>query len=369
MSQIQWWCCLVLLLCGVGALAEEAAPVALTPVWNAGQFSGIEAVECAIISKTNEERRARNFSSLRLSPELQVAARQHSHEMGEKNYFDHASPETAWRMPWQRTYYAGYWGYQVGENLLAISLKDDELQFPDTLAAKCVQMWMDSPAHRRDLLDAKWTFTGIGVTQVGTTLYCTQLFAAPVVTIEHAEVAPTTGELVQLQIDGALSTGTVAIGVNGQCVQMLFPRRGAFTATLSYPRASGCYEIEVGVNSLQCWSARLDTGRPAKDALAVTQIVRSGPVTHTAVTTTRFTGMRLTGDVRASAAQQISVLRDGVVIADLTPDTTGRASFNVLLPKSDDLYTISFMVDGLTEDLLYLDTNKPLAAAFRCRPK
>ena len=68
-------CCLALLLFGVPVGATAAAAVKLTPLWQAEQFTGIAAIERAIISRTNEERRTHRLSSLTLSAELQLAAR------------------------------------------------------------------------------------------------------------------------------------------------------------------------------------------------------------------------------------------------------------------------------------------------------
>ncbi len=361
-------CMMLALLLGAGVWAAGAMPVALAPLWKAGQFSGIEAVEHALLSKTNDERLARELPSLRLCPELEVAARQHSLEMGEKGYFEHESPQAAWHMPWQRSYCAGYWGYQVGENLLEVSLSPDDMNYPETLASKCMTMWMGSPSHCANILEAKWTLTGIGVTRTGNTLYCTQLFAAPAVTLEGATIAEAESDLLRLHIDGTVSTGLVMLWVNGQCLQTIYPRHGEFTTTISYPRNSGSYAIALNARGQDVWTATLDTDRSSKEALQDITILRTNVVNETAVTSVPFAGMRVTGTVLSPAGQPIDILRDGEIIATLTPDAHRRAAFDLLLPHRAKLYTLSFMTDQIPEDLLYIDTSKPLAEAFRYRP-
>ncbi len=204
---MSYWKLLVgcLILYGVTcARAEDTGPVALAPIGRWGNSAASSRSNLGRSSPADDERRAHRLTSLVLSPELQVAARQHCHEMVEKGYFDHASPMATWRMPWQRSYCAGFWGYQVGENLLDISDSVVNLDYPNRLASQCVKMWMDSPAHRENILEEKWTLTGVGAVQSGTTVYCTQLFAVPLVTLERAAVSAVAGELVQCRINGTL---------------------------------------------------------------------------------------------------------------------------------------------------------------------
>ena len=241
------------------------------------------------------------------------------------------------------------------------------MRFPDLLAAQCVQMWLDSPAHRQNLLDGKWSLIGIGAVQLGGTLYCTQLFAAPQVTVEQAELSAAGDDVVQLQIDGEYS-GTVTLEVNGQRMQTLSPTGGNFTVAVSYPRNSGRYDVCINADGQQAWNGQFDTGCPDQQALQVTRVSRAGVVQRTAVSTIPFTGLRVTGIVRSLSGQPISVLRDGEVVAILIPDDARRVTFDLLLPQHDALYVIGFMVAHTRDNLLYIDTQQSPALAFRCRP-
>lgn len=362
-------CCafLLLLLFTQIAHAEEPPTVSLTPQWKAEQFTGVDTLERAMVAQVNSERRTQGLAPLIPSIELQTAARQHCTEMVEKRYFEHESPQAEWRMPWQRTYYAGYWGFQVGENL-AVFTADDTLT-PAAVAARCVTLWMGSRAHRADLLEAKWTLTGVGVVRAGERIYVTQLFAGPLVILEHAELAPASGEFITLRLAGEVKSGLVNIFVNDAQVQSVLPIRGEYTTTLTYPRNSGVYEISVAMGCLEAWTAVLDTDKPGKKLLSVKRIARSGVVTNAATDIAPFTGLRLTGSVMSPAQQKVAIMHDGGVCRYLTPDSKGHAAFELLLSKRKELYTISFMVDQQSEELLFIDANGPLAQAFHCRPK
>jgi len=360
------WCCLVFIcLCGL-AVADEVATVSLAPRWTADQFVGAKAIEREVIRLTNEERRMENLSQLSPSIELQTAARQHSREMGEKKYFAHESPVATWRLPWQRTYCAGYWGCQVGENIVEFTL--DGVASPEALAARCVKMWLDSPKHRENMLEPKWSIIGIGAVQVGDMLYCTQLFAAPLVTLEGATVTPVSGELVTLKIDGTLNTGVATLWANELLADTMLPKLGNFSTTISYPRKSGKYNLMVGVGNEAIWMATLDTDRTGKDALEVTRVIRDDVVTNTAIAVTPFTGLRLTGTIISPDGQKVGFFRDGTLTSYLATDKNRRATFDMILPKRDKIYTLGFIINRKPEDMLFIDTNEPLKDAFHCRP-
>ncbi len=90
-----------------------------------------------------------------MNPSLCAAAAQHANEMLRDGYFSHDSADGS--AFWQRialfypdAHYA-YW--TVGENLLwtGASLS----------AGRAMRMWMASPAHRRNILTARWREVGI----------------------------------------------------------------------------------------------------------------------------------------------------------------------------------------------------------------
>jgi uncharacterized protein YkwD len=113
-----------------------------------------------VLAQMNTIRRSHGLVPLRLSTPLAAAARQHSSSMAESGYFSHSSAGGGefWRRV-QGFYPQGKFGYwSVGENLL--------WQSPDIDAAAALQMWMNSPPHRENLLTARWREVGVSALHV-----------------------------------------------------------------------------------------------------------------------------------------------------------------------------------------------------------
>jgi uncharacterized protein YkwD len=81
---------------------------------------------------------------------LTQAARLHSLDMGEADYFSHTSQEGS--TPFERMRAAGYTAFAVGENIAAGS---------DT-AARVFAGWMSSEGHCRNIMNANANEIGIG---------------------------------------------------------------------------------------------------------------------------------------------------------------------------------------------------------------
>ena len=115
-----------------------------------------EAVLCLI----NQERAGHGEQPLRTNPKLQAAAESHSNECVELDYFAHVSPSG--ETPVERIQDTGYIpspfdGYVLGENL---AWGTYELGTPKAIVAA----WIASPPHLANILEARYTETGIGVT-------------------------------------------------------------------------------------------------------------------------------------------------------------------------------------------------------------
>lgn len=141
-----------------------------------------ERLELAIHERVNEARVERGLDPLAFDTDLREIARFHSEDMAERGYFNHTSPDGDTledrydqfgydcRVP------AGTFQYKSGgENLFkyqsSASISDEEL------ADQVVEGWLNSPAHRRNLLDEDWRREGIGVaTASDGTIYVTQNF-------------------------------------------------------------------------------------------------------------------------------------------------------------------------------------------------
>lgn len=143
------------------------------------------AIERAIHREINEVRAERNLSLLSWDASLAEIARYHSRDMIERGYFAHTGPdgETMGDRYEQFGYECrvpkGDGSYATGgENIAYVyaSQYDDA----DAVAARIVDLWMDSRGHRENILREYWENEGIGV-RLGTVdgerrVYVTQNF-------------------------------------------------------------------------------------------------------------------------------------------------------------------------------------------------
>src|SRR3954466_11406011 len=146
----------------VGILGALLVPStgAAAPARSGGQAVAVASLESGVLAEMNSIRRSHGLVPLRLSTPLGAAARQHSASMAATGYFSHnsANGSSFWKRV-QSFYRQGKFGYwSVGENLLWSS--------PDVDASHALQMWMNSPPHRENLLTARWREVGISAVHV-----------------------------------------------------------------------------------------------------------------------------------------------------------------------------------------------------------
>jgi len=338
--------------------------VALTPRWTEGQFAGQEAVERAVAWYTNIERRKRGLQPVSLDHRLRVAARQHSLEMGTRRYFSHYSPVTTWRLPWQRAYYAGFWSPSVGENILLA--RKCRYRKPEQIGAYFVRLWMNSPEHRKNLLNPEWTRIGVGVARVGGVWYAAQEFGLPLVRLEETTLTPESGAMMCLRLEGTLQQEPLELWVDRELVSTVTPG-GHFSTTLSYPRHSGKYLIEAVAGRQMVWVIALDTD--SDENWLTVRIIQDGLIASGTVELQPYTGLRLAGSAHVPPGQPIYLLNDGNLLCQLDADRYRRVTFSLLLPLRKAPYTVSFVSGSKLENLLFIDTNKPLQQAFLGRPE
>jgi uncharacterized protein YkwD len=144
------------------------------------EMDGVDTLETMIFKLTNIERKKRGLRSLKLDERLRIAARQHSNEMLIKNYLSHGSSNILNRTSVQRIYNSGLPILKVGENvaedigsLIPFLFKKD----PDSLAKTIVRTWMQSPGHRKNILEPDFTHMGVGSVVNRETHKVTQNFA------------------------------------------------------------------------------------------------------------------------------------------------------------------------------------------------
>ena len=140
----------VALVAMVGALAAPAAQSG-----KATTRVALTSLESGVLAQLNKIRAEHGLQPLKISARLTAAATQHSKEMGTAGYFEHNSNDgTAFWKRINRWYASSGFGYwSVGENLLWSS--------PAVDPAGALQLWMNSPEHRANILTARWREIGI----------------------------------------------------------------------------------------------------------------------------------------------------------------------------------------------------------------
>ena len=137
----------------VVALMAVAAPAALSS--SSARGTSLAALESGVLQQLNSIRVDHGLTPLRASARLTAAAAQHSREMASDGYFDHNSVDgTSFSNRIARWYSSSGYGYwSVGENLLWSS--------PTVDPARALAMWMHSPMHRANILNAGWREVGV----------------------------------------------------------------------------------------------------------------------------------------------------------------------------------------------------------------
>jgi len=113
-------------------------------------------LQAQLLDAINDVRRSHGLRELRPSKALTVAAVGHSQAMAKLGFFAHeghdGSPFWARLKPRYRPLPGHSWS--VAENLVWRS--------PALSAEQAVQLWMDSPPHRKNLLAPSWAEVGVG---------------------------------------------------------------------------------------------------------------------------------------------------------------------------------------------------------------
>ncbi|WP_164667289.1 CAP domain-containing protein [Virgibacillus doumboii] len=115
-----------------------------------------------VIKLTNQERRNKGLSELQVSKKLSRVARKKSQNMNNQSYFSHTSPRYGSPFEMMRQFDVSY--QSAGENIARGQ------QTPQQV----VDAWMNSQAHRENILNENFTHIGVGYTADGN--YWTQMF-------------------------------------------------------------------------------------------------------------------------------------------------------------------------------------------------
>lgn len=139
---------------GQGADSDDGSPDGGSGDGSGGSSGGgsqVSALAQQVVELANEERAEAGCDPLSADSRLTAASEAHTRDMAERDYMAHESPEG--EGPAERAQEAGYDAWS-GENVAA----------GYTSAADVVEGWMNSPGHRRNILDCGNTEVGVAET-------------------------------------------------------------------------------------------------------------------------------------------------------------------------------------------------------------
>ena len=142
------------------ALSLFLAAIAL-PALAASPPAAPERIEDQLLAAANGFRADNRLAPLEADPTLTAAARDFAEYLARTGKFSHTADG---RSPGDRARAAGYDYCELAEN---IAYEEDDAGFgADHLTHTFITGWENSPGHRRNLLDANVTQTGVGVARV-----------------------------------------------------------------------------------------------------------------------------------------------------------------------------------------------------------
>lgn len=156
---------LVILVCAFGFSISRGL------FFNRGAHFTASVLPAVLVTLANEDRATEGLGELTVNPVLEDAARMKAEHMAQNGYFAHVSPDGL--DPWYWFYRAGYQFVDAGENLAVNFSDSDDVN----------QAWLDSPGHRANIMNGKFTEIGIAAAK-GTykgkkTIFVVQLFGTP----------------------------------------------------------------------------------------------------------------------------------------------------------------------------------------------
>jgi uncharacterized protein YkwD len=122
--------------------------------WFAAETAGLRdlaRIRADMLARVNAERRKAGVPPLKPNPALDAAAQRHAGDMLARAYFAHESPEG--KTVRERARAAGYDWRAIGENIAEGQLS----------VAEVMETWMNSPGHRRNILDKSFKELGVGL--------------------------------------------------------------------------------------------------------------------------------------------------------------------------------------------------------------
>jgi len=159
-----------------------------------------EVLPAVLEDLTNTARVEDNLPDLTVSPVLTEGAQDKANDMAAKGYFSHITPSG--QLPWYWFKLVGYNYEYAGENLA--------VNFTDSQAL--MTAWLNSPAHRANILGANYTQIGMGMAtgtyQGQSAIFVVQFFGTPESAVSSSTSIPAEPVVTQAS---SLSSDTEAI--------------------------------------------------------------------------------------------------------------------------------------------------------------
>lgn len=154
----------------------------------------IPDLERRIHDLVNSERANKKANKLDFDRQLAEIARAHSADMARRQFFDHTNPDGKNATDRGRVagylcqkFYGGFFTQGLAENIyrgnlysrirITGSQRTYDWYSPEEIAREVVEGWMDSPGHRRNILEKTYGKEGIGIfIAAADRVYVTQVF-------------------------------------------------------------------------------------------------------------------------------------------------------------------------------------------------
>jgi uncharacterized protein YkwD len=150
------------LLVVIAALALASTALAgPTATSRTASATAMQTLDGGVLFELNQIRVQHGLVPLTLDSQLSAAAEGHSAEMLQDGYFAHNSfdGKAFWTRLTAYTNGSTNGGWSVGENLLWSA--------PGVDASQALKLWMASPEHRANILNAKWRQIGVSALHAG----------------------------------------------------------------------------------------------------------------------------------------------------------------------------------------------------------
>lgn len=155
----------------IGSLGKESLPTAAVPTPSPTPAPpSISRYDSELLRLTNAERQRAGLPPLRFSAQLGRAAQSHAADMVARRFFSHTGSNGSSTV--ERATAVGYRYSFLGENIAAGAATPEDT----------IRQWMQSPGHRRNILDANFTEIGFGYMSASADryrYYWVQVFGTP----------------------------------------------------------------------------------------------------------------------------------------------------------------------------------------------